>query len=320
MDPTLNEDTVITAEERAAAETAAQDAFENEFSKGESAADAADDTPAPAPAAAPAKKPAAASPAPAAPKKDSTSPPSTDEPATDPYAGLHPKVREDLAQLAELRHQVASLNGRFIASQKAAPAPSPAPAPGAAPAAPAPAPATPRAKREALRDELPEIAESLDEQDASFETRMAAIEARLAAAAPAAAPAPAPKDEGATADERTADEKLLDTEQPEWVSKFASTDFALWLGIQPPAFAQQVRQTTKATEVVAALAKFDVYQARLAAQREAEAEEANRTRTGRSNRVAAAAQAPRGNARPAAASVQDDVQAEFERGFANPGG
>lgn len=314
MDPDSHD---ISSEDQAAADTAAEEAFAASFGADDApppAAPQSTEPPAPAPAPAPAPSPSAP-----APKPEAT-PANPTDPAIDPYAGLSPAVRDKLAMVDDVLHKFDSLNGRYVALQREVQAlRAPPPAPAAPAAAPAPAAPSPKAKRDALRVELAEVAESQDEQDEAWERRMSALEQRLA---PAPAPAPAAAADPAAAPaagavELTKDEKELTELHPDWFSKLGSTDFALWLPTQPPAYAERVRSANSAAVILHALTKFDGYQAALKAQHDADEAEATRKRTGRSNRVSAAAQAPRGAPRPAATSNNEDPQAAFEQGFAD---
>lgn len=300
---TANTEIEKSAEHRANVDDdGAQDAFDNSFDSTDGA---------PPPAASPTGKttapaapaPAAgAKPSPAAPKPESEPPADAH---VDPYAGLSKEVKEGLAQVPALKHAFDSLNGRFVALErqlKELSTPAPAGANGAS--KPAPASKAARVKREAIRGELHEVAEAMDE-----------LEEAIASHAP---PAPAPAPAAAPASDENEESpafKALTAVDKDWQSKLRGTDFALWLTQQDQAYANTVRTTGEAAVIAQALTRFDQFQARVKAQTDAREAERQRVEGERNNRVTAAAQRPRGNARPPAAPPGDDVEAAFETGY-----
>lgn len=111
-----------------------------------------------------------------------------------------------------------------------------------------------RPKVEALRkDGLPEIADALDElYDMTMATRRETGN----------------DDDGAALQEpngqeqraplpRTPEERTLDLERPTWVSDIGDPAFELWLRSQPPNYQASVRETDKASHILAALSHFD---------------------------------------------------------------
>lgn len=204
-------------------------------------APAGEATPGPAPATAP------------TPKADATPPaepgaPSTDD--NDPYAGLPPDVRKQLARIPSLEHDVASNRARVAALNRKLEQARSTAAPASAASSPAPA-NEPVQSVEKVRGELPEVAQAIEDE----------VRVRIAAAIKAAAPAPSPsaeppKDAG-DAPAQTEDEIWLNANRPGWDAKFVSTDFQLWLGRQPDDYRARMLSTDKAVDIVDALAKFD---------------------------------------------------------------
>ncbi len=126
--------------------------------------------------------------------------------------------------------------------------------------------------RDAIRGDLPEVADALDE-----------LEARLKRDdPPPSAPDPTPEPDVDPAIARGMAE--LDEIHPDWRKTSNGTDFALWLSAQGQQYHDKVRSTTSAAVVADALTKFEGTRARREAATAAQAS--------RSNRVSAAARLP----------------------------
>jgi hypothetical protein len=243
---------------------------------------------------APAKDEAADEAAKPAPDDAAASAPAPTAPA-DPYAGLSPEVRDRLAKLDKLEQHNRSMDGRFAAMKKeldalkaSAPPPPPPPKP---------------PKREAVRGELPEVADAIDE--AVQELRDELAKDRPSAAAPPSSP------QDATEPPAKSQEELdLEEVHPDWVKKLGGTDFNLWLTSQPADYAAKVRTSSKATQIAAALTRFDSDMARRSEAQKAAAA----TSDSRKTRVAASATASRGNARPppGPSTEEDEEEAAFQ--------
>jgi hypothetical protein len=284
-----------TADELAGAQAAGEKAFADIFA--ENAPDFApafekkDDpeegkaAPAPGPAAAPAPEPAP-SPAPA---------------VQDPFAGIPEPVRNLLAEVPTLKHDLNTAIGRIGALQRELDKARAS----AAPAAPAAGPAEPPAEApieavERVRGELPEVAEAIEE---SVKRALGKVAAAPAPAAPAA-PAPAPS-------QQEADPELeaLNGFDPEWGAKVHSTDFNLWMSTLPAEEQTRIRTTEKSAVLVGALTRFNKYQDGIREAVQA-AQGAGERRSAR----AAAAVTPKGAPAPARAAPPTDEEA-FEAGF-----
>lgn len=293
--PNDTEETQPTAEESAAADQAAEDGFASAFEGPDGnapllVAPKPEDTSA-----------LALSPAVDPTKKTEATPPA-DAPV-DPYAGLPQAARDALAKASQTEHQLSSLTGRFNALQRQLQEQQAKPAPATAPAAPAP-PAAPEkpSKREAVRGELPEVAEAMDELEERFKTRT--VEP----------PPPPPPAVTTTSDDQDPAFVALTKVDPDWQNKLRSTDFELWLLQQKPDYANDVRNTGEAAIISAALARFDVFHASARTEQERKERDRVALETQRQQRAAAAAERPRGRAR-AADPPADDEQAAFVAGF-----
>lgn len=309
MDPKT---TTPSAEDEAAANAAAEAGFSEGFD-----GDRAEQAPPPepkdtAPAAKPAKAPKESAAAPAAPK-----------PEEDPYAGLSKDVRDQLAQLSVMKHQLASAHGRLTAfelekrerDQRSAAGPAPA-------NQPEPKPKTvKRDARDRVKGELPEVDEAISEATDELRDQVRNLESQIAALkAPATTtPAPLPASASKSVDE---DEALLDELHPKWAETVTGSDFELWLSRQDAAYATKVRTSPKAAVLADALSRFEVFRQRQADKATAEAE-AKRQRDlelqNRQHRARGAAPPPRTGAKPEPSESTPDAQAEFERGFAGAG-
>lgn len=246
----------------------------------------------PEPAAAPADQAPATAPAVAKPEE-------TPEPAVDPFAGLPPAVRELLATIPALRteiettrrmaNMVPALQSRIDKLSQPAPAT----------AHEAVTPSKGRfAKVEAIRNELPEIADALDEiANAHLQGREQPHQAKPATQMEAPPPA-----------EKSPHEDALDSVRPTWSNDLMSSDFQLWLTQQPADFQNMVARTNRAGDILNALGKFDGFRAQTTTT-----QQLNQTRTGRM----AAAVAPQGDGRRqrVQATAEDEEDAAFAAGF-----
>lgn len=252
-------------------------------------------------------KPAAAS-APAADEKPAAEPapkaePPAADPPADPYEGLPQAVKDRLAKVDNIEHELRTNAGRFSALQKefnafksATVATTPA-----TPAAPAKL-----AKRELVRGELPEAAEMVDEADARHNARFSELEQKLATIIP-----PKSSEPETHREEQPREIAALTKVHPDWAKTLQATDFHLWLTQQPPEYAADIRETDSAVVISAALTKFDAQRVQQAEkQRAKDAVAASRT-----NRVASSVQPTRGGARPVNTPEIEDAEAAFLAGF-----
>lgn len=275
MDPTTTDQSATDAAAAAAAEDAA---FESGFK------DEHPYAPVPAPA------PASEAPAPAA----ATPAPAPAEPVRDPYADLPPAVRDALAKIPTLEHEVVSNRGRIAglnsALEEARARLSQVSAP--------PPPAPPKNEKvEAVRGELPEVADAIE----------SAVAEALKAARPAAPPPPPAQAPSTTASsDEDPEMALLNSEHPGWDKKLTSTDFQLWLTSQPEPFRRQVMTATSSGVVITALGRFDRFQEQVSATAQVGAK--------RTSRMAAAV-TPSGGARPAGGSKEMTEDEAFLAGF-----
>lgn len=212
------------------------------------------------------------------------------EPVEDPFASLPQQVRELLARVPALEarleqttrvaNMVPALQSRIDKMNQAAP------------------PATEQvpsksrfAKIDAIRAELPEIAEALDE----------IVNDRHPAPEPQRQPAADPAD-------TNPQEEALTGVRPTWADDLVSSDFQLWLAQQPADYRAQVAGTSKAKDILTALGKFDAYRAQTQSTRTL-----NQTR---STRMAAAV-TPQGDGRrmPSRVAPEDEEEAAFAAAF-----
>ncbi len=205
------------------------------------------------------------------------------EPA-DELAGLPPKVRELLEQMESLKqaaslvptleHRLRSAEGRVAALQKQVPAPTP------------PAPKKLEAF-ERVREELPEVAEAMEEY---FQSRV-----------PQRAEPETPADDAPAV-------SVLAEEVPDWEQKVISADFQQWLKAQEPGYRAKVETTNSEAVMLAAITKFDAHKT-LQAERQAAAQKAAQTRQAR----VAGAVVPAGAGRraPSEMSLEDAFNAGF---------
>lgn len=203
----------------------------------------------------------------------------------DELAGLPPKVRELLAEMESLKqaaslvptleHRLRSAEGRVAALQKQVPAPTP--------------PAPPRLEAfERVKEELPEVAEAMEEY---FQSRQA------------------PRVESEQQVEPAAETpSVLAEEAPDWERTVVSNDFQQWLKSQDQAYRTKVETTNSEAVMLAAITKFDAYRT-LQAERQAAAQKAAQTRQAR----VAGAVVPAGAGRraPTEMSLEDAFAAGF---------
>jgi hypothetical protein len=305
-------------EDQAAAEAAFAGGFEHDDGSQPADDKPADEPKTPAAAPAAAKAPAAA-PTPSAPASASA-------PAVDPYADFPQPVRDKLARVSFLEHQLSSLTGRFNAlekeRQRLAAAPTP---PAGAPAEPASArPEKARPALEKVRGELGEVADAIEEARREFADELEQLKksgAATAAPASAAAPAAAPgaPDEAGSIDPNVAltdDEKQIAEVYPDFGDTLIGTDFNLWLDRQDKAWADKVRASSKAAVIVDAIGKFKAWDTQAREQRTAAEAEVARLKASRQQRVTGAAPAPGGRGRaPEADPNEIDPESAFVSAF-----
>jgi hypothetical protein len=204
----------------------------------------------------------------------------------DELAGLPPKVRELLAQMESLKqaaslvptleHRLRSAEGRVAALQKQVPAPTP--------------PAPPRLEAfERVREELPEVAEAMEEY---FQSRQAKVDTEQQAEPAAETPS------------------VLAEEAPDWEKTVVSSDFQQWLKSQDQAYRTKVETTNSEAVMLAAITKFDAHRT-LQAERQAAAQKAAQTRQAR----VAGAVVPTGAGRRAPTEMS--LEEAFASGFSS---
>jgi hypothetical protein len=212
------------------------------------------------------------------------------EPEVDPFASLPPQVRDLLARVPALEarleaatrmaNMVPALQSRLDKlNQPAAIEPSSVPA------------GRKYAKVEALRNELPEIADALDEIVAD----------RHREPDPQAAPQQ-------HAPDANPHEEALTSVRPTWADDLTSSGFQLWLSQQPRDYQATVVSTNKAGDILAALGQYDVYTARTQTTQQLNQNRATRM---------AAAVAPQGDGRRQRAqpTPEDEEEAAFAAAF-----
>lgn len=209
--------------------------------------------------------------------------------AADPYADLPAPVRELIAEFGTVKHELKTVAGRNAALQREL---DKLRNTAAAPVA-APAPAVPRAKRDQVAQELPEVAEALDEVR-EYVDQM--VKAKTTEQQPPAAP------QGEADDPEIA---VLNEERSTWAQDIQSTEFQLWLGRQPADYQNRVRTTTRAAVLVGALSKFDQFRSVVDTRMQAAAEAARK----RQDRAAAAVTPQGSGARgaPNTAMTEDEA-------------
>lgn len=214
------------------------------------------------------------------------------ERAEDPFASLHPAVRERLesvnrlaVELETARRQLGQIPALQSRIDKLA---------ASVPRETAPPPKL--EKVEKLRGELPEIADALDEIVSTLNAREAA---------------PAPQQDTLQrvepADTTDMDEVMttLDEARADWRQTLMSTEFQRWLAGQPESRRTEVTSTKKPAVILRALKDYDT----------AKPAPTNPQATAaRTTRMASAAQATSGAARRGSRTVTDE-DAEFEAGF-----
>lgn len=189
----------------------------------------------------------------------------------DPYAGLPEAVRTALAADRQLFDQrVRSAEGRVAALQREL---------AQRPQAPAPQAEAPRkTKLDALRAELPEVVEAIEEaRGNALDPDVLRQQLRQEAMA-------------------AVQEELLEDKHPDWAQKLTGQGFQAWLQTQPAEYQAKVRGTDRASVMSAALTTFDQAQAVAAARKTVQ--------TARDKRIAAAV-TPRGTGRVPSKSLDD---------------
>jgi hypothetical protein len=236
---------------------------------------------------APASEPAATTDQPAV-----ADPEKKDEPVTDPFAGLPQQVRDMLARVPALEarldqavrqaNMVPALQSRLDKLQQQSP-------PIAEPSKGEPMPGQRKlAKVEALRKELPEIADALDEivNDRQAQQREAE---------------PAKAEPMQQQRDSKAEERVLSGVRPTWADDLVSSDFQLWLSQQPRADQARIQSTNVAEDILGALKAFDGYREQTKTVRNINERRSNRMQSG----VVPQGDTPR-RARPAAEADDED--------------
>jgi hypothetical protein len=217
-------------------------------------------------------------------------PAETTAPAEDPFASLPPAVRDLLARVPALEarleaatrmaNMVPALQSRLDKlNQPAAIEPSSVPA------------GRKYAKVEALRNELPEIADALDEIVADRHRE---------------------PDPQATPQQHAPDanphEEALTSVRPTWADDLTSSGFQLWLSQQPRDYQAAVVSTNKAGDILAALGQYDAFAARTQSTQQLNQNRATRM---------AAAVAPQGDGRRqrVQAAPEDEEEAAMAAAF-----
>ena len=216
-------------------------------------------------------------------------PEKTAEPAEDPFASLPQAVRDLLARVPALEarleqttrvaNMVPALQSRIDRMNQPSPATEQVPA------------KSRFAKIDALRNDLPEIADALDE--------IVAAQHRPEPQGQSQQPEP---QAGANPHE-----DALSSVRPTWADDLTSGDFQLWLAQQPRDFQAHVQGTNKAGDILAALGRFDAFRAQTQTTKQL-------TQT-RSTRMAAVT--PQGDGRRQRAPVpfEDEEEAAFSAAF-----
>lgn len=209
----------------------------------------------------------------------------------DPFASLPKAVRDLLAtipamraehdQLRRMANMLPALQSRLDKMSQPAPATE-------SPSVPA---KSRFAKVEALRNELPEIADALDEIANDRHPAPAATQ-------------PEPRQQAPDQQQATPAERTLSIARPNWADDLMSTDFQLWLTRQPRDFQAQVQQTSEPGDMLAALSRFDASKST-----PTPSQQLNQTRTSRM----AAAVTPQGDSRrtPSRQVPEDEEEAAF---------
>lgn len=226
------------------------------------------------------------------PAKESTDNASDTTPAQedDEFAGLSPKARALLMEVESLRkaaallptleHRVRQAEGRLGDLNGRIPKPAP--------------PAPPRLERfERIKEELPEVAEGIEEYLAHHMPKKAD---------------PEPSQE-TTTDTAPIPTPVLDEEFPDWPATIASKDFQSWLAAQPEQYRAKVQSTDSEAVFIGALSKFKAAAAEAAA-RAATAGQVNQVRNARATRAAVPTSGVR-----RAPSATDPIADAFASGF-----
>ena len=266
-------------------------AFEQGFNATQ--AEPATDKPAAEKTAEAVEPPATEAPAAADNKPAAAEPAAKTEPEPDPFASLPPAVRDLLARVPALEarleqttrvaNMVPALQSRIDKLNSQAATTDQVPA------------QRKFAKVEALRNELPEIADALDE--IANDRHPAPAEQQPQQRQPVM---PA-------ASEANPQEEALTSVRPTWADDLISSDFQLWLARQPRDYQAQVQNTSKAGDILQALVRFDAFR-----QQTTSTQQLSQQRTTRM----AAAVTPQGDGRrQRPAPVEDDEDAAMAAAF-----
>lgn len=214
----------------------------------------------------------------------------------DPFAGLPQAVKDLLASVPRMATELETLRrsagmvpalqskiDRLEAGAKATSTVTPPPEPKRF------------TKVEKLREELPDIAEALDE---------------IAAAFPTTTPKPEDVTEAPTPGAKTTESdpaiEALDEVRADWAQTLFGTECQLWMSRLPPERQREIKTTNRPGVILKALNEFDSFQARQ--------QTAQQSNTDRQRRMAAAV-TPRGDGRASRATAVDDEDADMEAGF-----
>lgn len=223
----------------------------------------------------------------------------------DPFAGLHPKVREMLAKAASVDQALQRLNRvegsigglQSHVKQLAKPQAQPASDPAAAPVA-----GRSGEKLARLRDDFPEVADAFEEMAQQF-------------ARQPVAPAGGMPDLDALAGNvresvrRELQYELIGERHPDWQQSLRSADAQLWMQTLPDDELQEFRNSESAAVVVRYLDKFAEYKSR---QQQAASVQQRR------ESVARSAVTPQGGAKAGGARRHEPSEDDaFDAGFAS---
>lgn len=223
----------------------------------------------------------------------------------DPFAGLHPKVREALAKAASmdqalqrLSRMEGSIGGlQSYVKQLGKPQAQPASDPAAAPVA-----GLSGEKLAKVREDFPEMAEALE----LLARQVAQRGPETAAQAPDLA---ALTGEVRESVRRELQYELINERHPDWQQALQSTDAQLWMQTLPDNELQEFRNSESASVVVRYLDRFAEYKGR---QQQAASVQQRR------ESVARAAVAPQGGAKAGGARRHEPSEDDaFDAGFAS---
>lgn len=218
------------------------------------------------------------------------------DPEEDPFAALPQAVRDELAKVTRLQHeletqrrqvgQIGALQREIDRLGKLLPREAPV--------------AQKLEKVERLRQDLPEFAEALDEVHQLVTAQRQEREAPPETQAEQTQGDSVIKEQMATLDEL----------RPDWMQTFRSTDYLLWLGRQTPERQQEIKSTKRAAVILKSLDDFGTF---VVGQRRPPAAQQ------RQDRMAAAAM-PQASARRGQRAEPVDDEADFLAGFRSVSG